>query len=183
MSTIQRRFAASLSVLVLILGGSWLFLGGKGLVDETRGLQASLLAGEITGRDRSAGVVQVIRNIDKMDREDVKKVRDAFIADWRQLKRQAIDEYHAASETERKSLLDREIARLVTAGELWFATNPRSNGQPPKRRKPKIGADNAAKAKQSGGEQRIDQYRVALLGRAKTRGIAVPEWLLDAPTR
>ena len=183
MSTMQRLLLASLVGVGLVAGGAWFFVRGKGSVDETRGLQESLLAGDLSGRDRASGVSRVIRNIDKMDREDVKKVREAFMAEWRRLKRQGIDEYHAAGEADRESLLDRDIGRLVTAGELWFATNPRSSGQPPNRRKPKAAATKPAKAKENEGGQRFDLYRVALLGRAKTRGIAVPEWLLDGPPR
>ena len=183
MSTKQRLLVASLVGVGLVAGGVWFFVRGKGLVDETRGLQVSLLAGDLKGRDHASGVTQVIRNIDKMNREDVKTLRDAFMAVWRRLRRQGTDEYHAAGEADRASLLDRDIGRLVTAGELWFATNPRSSGQPPNRRTPKNSPQKAAKAKENEVVQRFDLYRAALLGRAKARGIAVPDWLLDVPPR
>jgi hypothetical protein len=173
----QRSLIALLLAVLLAAGAaSWFLGGGKGLVDETIAVQASLLAGEVSGRDRSSGVMRVTRAIDKMDREDVKRVRDAFTAEWRRLQQQGIDDYFAAGEADRKTLLDRDIDRLGTAGELWFATNPRSSGQPPKPRKPKAASKPGAKV--SPAAQLRDAYRTALLARAGKRGISVPDWLL-----
>jgi hypothetical protein len=179
MTTRQRSLAALMLGVLLAAGGlSWFFMRGKGLVDETLTLQARLLAGELAARDRRSGVAQVTRNIDKMDREEVKKVRDAFVADWKRVQQQGIDEYFAAGEADRDPLLDRDITRLGTAGELWFATNPRSNGKPPRPRKPKKAASKPEITKVSPAAQLLDVYRTKLLARAGKRGISVPEWLL-----
>ena len=179
MTTRQKALAASLlGVLVAAGGMSWFFMSAKGIVDETLSLQTRLLAGELTARDRRSGVAQVTRNIDKMDRDDAKKVRDAFVADWRRLQQRGIDDYFAAGEADREALLDHDIERLVTAGELWFATNPRSNGQPPKPRKPKKAASKPGQAKVSPAAQLLDMYRTKLLARAGKRGVTLPDWLL-----
>lgn len=175
----QKALAASVLGVLLAAGGvSWFFMRAKGIVDETLSLQARLLAGELTARDRRTGVAQVTRNIDKMDREDVKKVRDAFAADWRRIQQQGIDDYFAAGEADREALLDHDIERLVTAGELWFATNPRSNGQPPKPKKPKTAASKPGQAKVSPAAELLDMYRTKLLVRAGKRGVTLPAWLL-----
>ena len=179
MTTRQKTLAASVLGLLLAAGGlSWFFMRTKGLVDETLSLQTRLLAGELTARDRRSGVAQVTRNVDKMDRVDTKKVRDAFTAEWRRFQQQGIDDYFAADEADREALLDHDIDRLVTAGELWFATNPRSNGQPPRPRKPKTAASKPGQAKVSPAAQLLDIYRTKLLARAGKRGVSVPEWLL-----
>ena len=182
MTTRQKALAASLlGVLVAAGGMSWFFMSAKGIVDETLSLQTRLLTGELTARDRRSGVAEVTRNIDKMDRDDAKKVRDAFMADWRRLQQQGIDDYFAAGEADREALLDHDIERLVTAGELWFATNPRSNGQPPKPRKPKkpkAAASKPGQAKVSPTAQLLDMYRTKLLARAGKRGVTLPDWLL-----
>jgi hypothetical protein len=179
MTTRKKALAALVLGMLLAAGGvSWFFLRTKGIVDETLSLQTRLLAGELTARDRRSGVAQVTRNIDKMDREDVKKVRDAFTADWRRLQQQGIDDYFAAGEADREALLDHDIERLVTAGGLWFATNPRSNGQPPKPRKPKPAASKPGQAKVSPAAQLLDMYRTKLLARAGKRGVTLPDWLL-----
>jgi hypothetical protein len=176
MTTRKKALAALVLGMLLAAGGvSWFFLRTKGLVDETLSLQTRLLAGEVTARDRRSGVAQVTRNIDKMDREDVKKVRDAFTADWRRLQQQGIDDYFAAGEADREALLDHDIERLVTAGELWFATNPRSNGQPPK---PKKAASKPGQAKVSPAAELLDMYRTKLLARAGKQGVTLPDWLL-----
>jgi hypothetical protein len=176
----QRSLTAALLAAILAVGVPWLFVRGQGVVDATVALQTSLLAGERAGRDRAAGVIQVTRNIDKMDRDDVKKVRDAFTAEWRRLQRQGVDEYAAAVEADRDALLDRDIDRLVTAGELWFATNPRSNGLPPKPRKAKQPERKPGPAKVNPAAELLAAYRAALLSRAGKRGVSVPEWLLGS---
>ena len=141
MTARQKTLAASVLGLLLAAGGlSWFFMRTKDLVDETLSLQTRLLAGELTARDRRSGVAQVTRNIDKMDRVDTKKVRDAFTAEWRRFQQQGVDDYFAADEADREALLDQDIDQVVTAGELWFATNPRSNGLAPRPRKPKNAA-------------------------------------------
>jgi hypothetical protein len=184
MTTRQKTLTAVLLGILLAAGGvSWFFMRSKGLVDETVALQSRLLAGELKGRDRAAGVMQVTRNIDKMERRDVKKVRDAFSDDTRRILQQGIDEYFAAAEAERESLLDRDISRLATAADLWFATNPNSNGQPPRPRKPKTAAvkpepAKGSPAKTSPAARMRETYLASLVSRAGKRGIAVPDWLL-----
>ena len=179
MTTRQKALSASVLGMLLVAGGvSWFFMRTKGLVDETLSLQTRLLAGEFTGRDRTAGVMQVTRNIDKMDRDDVKKVRDAFSTEWRRLQQQGFDDSIAADEADREALLDHDINRLVTAGELWFATNPRSNGLAPRPRKPKNAAAKPEKTKVTQAAQLLDIYRTKLLARAGKRGVTLPDWLL-----
>jgi hypothetical protein len=184
MSSRHTSLAAVLSAVVLAAVGLWWLLPqGKGLVEETLSLQSRLLVGELTGPERRAAVVQVTRNIDKMSRQDVKTVRDALQADWGRLRKQAIDEYIAANAADRDALLDRDIGRLVAMGELVFAANPRATGQPPNRRGPKKAADAPGKGKAASIEKPADRYRVALVSRAKRRGVAVPEWLLGGAPR
>lgn len=179
MITRQKALAASVLGLLLAAGGlSWFFMQTKGLVDETLSLQTRLLAGELTARDRRSGVAQVTRNIDKMDRVDTKKVRDAFTAEWQRFQQQGVDDYFAADEADREALLDHDIDRLVTAGELWFATNPRSNGLAPRPRKPKNAAAKPGKTKVTQAAQLLEIYRTKLLTRAGKRGVTLPDWLL-----
>lgn len=184
MSIRPRPLAAALAFVILVtVGLAWFLPRGAGIVEQTRALQERLLVGPVTGRDRTSGVAQVTRNVDRMDREDVKKVRDAFMAEWRRLQKQSIEEFNAADAGDREALLDRDIDRLVTAGELWFATNPRSTGQPPKPRKTKQTVQKAGKPSDAAAAERFDTYRAALVGRAKQRFVALPEWLLDGSPR
>ena len=182
----KRGLIAGAVVILLAVGGLALFLSrGGGLVEETLALQQQLLAGEASSRELKAGVDRVMRNVDKMSRKDVKAVRVAFNADCRRLQEAGIDAYFAAADEERESLLDRDVRRLVAAGELWFATNPWSSGKPPPAR-PRP----AAKAKETPPTpeatariERFEGYRAALVARAGKNRVSVPQWLLVPPRR
>lgn len=180
-------------LVVCVLGG--FCLAGAGVlllrrgaarVDETLALQERLLSGELAGRERKEGVASVVRFIDTLDGMSVKQVQDALVAEWRHLRQQGRDDYFAAAETDRQALLDRDIRRLVTAGELWFATSPRSNGQPPRakpRKKPAATSGKATGRRPDAAEKLEEIYRGAILARARKRGIAMPEWIVDGPPR
>jgi hypothetical protein len=177
--------------ILLVAGGlAWFLSRGGGLVDETLALQRRLLAGESSGRERKADIDPVIRNVDKMSRNDVKAVRDAFTADWRRLQQAGIEEYAAAAEEDREPLLDRELRRIVAAGELWFATNPRSSGRPPSPPRPRPADKSAGKAREkpvkpevAAAIERFESYRAALVAQAGKHRVSVPQWLLVSPRR
>jgi hypothetical protein len=113
----------------------------------------------------------------------VKKVRDGMAQAWRRIQQDGIDAYFTAAPEERDKLLDRDIRRIVTAGELWFATNPRSNGQPPKPRKPKPQDSKQEPKKASSDERLFEAYRIAVQSRARKQGIDLPVWMLTPPRR
>ncbi|MFM7290605.1 MAG: hypothetical protein ACKO6B_05165 [Planctomycetia bacterium] len=187
MST-RRRILIAVAVGGLVAAGGWAFLFRRpaGRVDETLALQHRLLAEDLAGRERKQGVASVVRAIDKMDAAAVKRVQDALVADWRAVREQARDAYFAAAEADRSGLLDRDIRRFVTAGELWFATSPRSNGRPPPakpRKKPAATAGKAGPRPTDPTEKLEEIYRGALLARAKKRAIPLPTWIVDGPPR
>jgi|GEM_PF-1595062 len=190
-SMTSRRRLLGVAVLVILLaagGLAWFLSRGDGIVGETLALQQRLLAGESTGRDLKVGVSRVIKNVDKMNRADVKTVRNALTGDWPRLQQAGIDEYFEAEKVDRESVLDRDLRRLAAVAELWFATNPRSSGTPP--RQPASGKNKAVKpaagAAKSAADPRaklFEIYRAALMARALRLGISVPEWLLAPPRR
>jgi len=178
---ISRRVLAIGGALALACGvlAWWLWPGGGGLVEETLALQTRLLSGDVGGRDLRTGVRQVVRNVDRMDRAGVRRVQNALAERCRELQRVGIEEYFTADKAAREELLDRDIARLVIAGELWFASNPQSSGQPPRRRPPKPPAGKPAEP--SPDLKMFDSYRTALEARAAKTGVKVPVWLLRPP--
>ena len=183
-STTRRRRLLGVCVVVILLAAgcfAWFLSRGDGIVGETLALQQRLLAGESTGRDLKAGVSRVIKNVDTMNRADVKTVRDALTGDWRRLQQAGIDEYFEAEKVDRESVLDRDLRRLTAVAELWFATNPRSSGTPP--RQPASGSEKAAKSLVDPRAKLFDIYRAALVARALTLGVSVPQWLLAPPRR
>ena len=189
MTSRRRLLGVSVVVILLAAGGlAWFLSRGDGIVGETLALQQRLLAGESTGRDLKVGVSRVIKNVDKMNRADVKTVRNALTGDWRRLQQAGIDEYFEAEKVDRESVLDRDLRRLAAVAELWFATNPRSSGTPPRR--PASGKNKAVKPVAGAVKPAADPqaklfeiYRTALMARGLTLGISVPEWLLEPPRR
>ncbi len=183
-STTSRRRLLGVCVVVILLAAgcfAWFLSRGDEIVGETLALQQRLLAGESTGRELKAGVSRVIKNVDTMNRADVKTVRDALTGDWRRLQQAGIDEYFEAEKVDRESVLDRDLRRITAVAELWFATNPRSSGTPP--RQPASGSGKAATSAADPRAKLFDIYRAALVARALTLGVSVPQWLLAPPRR
>jgi hypothetical protein len=162
-----------------VAAGVWLLRPPRNLVGETLDLEGRLLSGGMAGRELEAGIDRVIRNVDKLGREDVKKVREALRAQWLQVRQAGIDEYFAADASGREALLDRYIERLRLVRELEMAVDPRATGQPPRPRRP-----NGAKGKAADGDDAAKLfviYRDALLARAAARRIRLPGHLLEPP--
>lgn len=182
---IKSRSVAAVSAGVLLAFGTlvWFWMGGEGIVGETLAMQRQLLKGEVSGRDRQAGLRLITRNVDRMDRDDVQAVRAALIADWRRMQQAGIEDYFAANGGDKEALLDRQIGRLVTAGDLWFATNPRSSGMPPRPRPKAKDAADPAKTHGSPAVQLFESYLAAIEVRARAQGISLPVWLLKLPKR
>lgn len=172
--------AAIAAMIVAIAAWAWWGLRSAGLLEQTLALQEQLLSGGLSGADRKAALKAVTRNVDHMDRGDIKKVRDMFNDQWRRLQTDAIDRYFAADDKERIAVLDRDIPVFVTAGDLWLATNPWASG-PPRRRPPPKPAT-APKKPVSPEVEKLESYRTALVKRSAARGVQVPDWLLR-PTR
>ena len=171
--------ACAVGLLLLGAGAWWLMRGGRGVrVDETLASQRRVLAGEVVGREAKAAIDKMFRDVDKMSRDELKTLRGGLMGEWARVNQAAVDEYHAADAGERETLLDRHIGRIVTAGELFNASNPYASGlaRPPRPpRKP---------TKPPTEEQeRLEAYRAAVVARAGKQRIAVPEWLLGIARR
>lgn len=177
----RKSFAAVVSIVVLAAAGLWWMRSrGDGLAEKTIALQSSLFADDRAAPERRSCIAEVTRNVDHMDRDDVKRVHDAFMAEWRRLMTLAIERYFSAGEAERAALLDRDIDRLAIAEALWFATRPSSDGRPPGRGRAKQAKARSNGKKPSLSSQLAEAYRAALLARAGKRGTPVPEWLLGS---
>jgi hypothetical protein len=177
------RWIISVIVLVVAVIAAWAWLGSRseGLLEETIQLQQQLLAGTLSGADRKAAIKAVTRNVDHMDRAEVKKVRDTFNDQWRKLQSDAMDRYFAADDKERIAVLDKDIPIFVTAGDVWLATNPWASGPP--RRRPPPKPSTAAKKPVSPEIEKLESYRTALVKRSAAKGVQVPDWLLRPARR
>jgi len=176
----RRAVAAGLGIVVLGIC-VWLFLGrGKTLVDKTLDMERRLLLGEATGRDGKRVVAEIIRNVDRMPRDDVKEVQRVLEEEWQRSRQSDIDAYFSAAPDDKRSILDRSIDRALAYRDLSFAVNPRASSLDGRRRKPRAkdarpraGQTAADKAAQRQLQQRYDD---ALRQRARERKIDLPAW-------
>lgn len=174
-------FAAVALAFMAIAAWAWWGLKSEGLLEQTLALQERLLAGGLSGADRKAAIKAVTRNVDHMDRAEVKKVRDTFNEQWKRLQAEAMNRYFAADDKERIAVLDKDIPVFVTAGDLWLATNPWASGPP--RRRPPAKPATAPKKPVSPEVEKVESYRTALVKRSTAKGIQVPDWLLRPARR
>jgi len=177
-----RLIVAALALAVVAIAvWAWWGLRSEGLLEQTLALQEQLLTGGLSGADRKAALKAVTRNVDHMDRAEVKKVRDTFNEQWKRLQAEAMDRYFAADDKERILVLDKDIPVFVTAGDLWLATNPWASGPP--RRRPPTKTSTAPKKPVSPEVEKVESYRTALVKRSTAKGIQVPDWLLRPARR
>jgi hypothetical protein len=177
------RLIVSAVALAVVAIAVWAWWGTRsaGLLEQTLSLQEQLLTGGLSGADRKAALKAVTRNVDHMDRAEVKKVRDTFNDQWKRLQTEAMDRYFAADDKERIAVLDKDIPVFVTAGDLWLATNPWASGPP--RRRPPAKPATAPKKPVSPEVEKVESYRTALVKRSAAKGVEVPDWLLRPARR
>lgn len=160
--------------LVLLVGGggylAW-SLARRDPVAETVALQRSILDAA-SARERSAGIDELIRRVDRLPRQELQRVREALGAESSRVRRESIDRYFSAAESERPALLDADIDRLLALQELWFAVNPQASWRPPSlpRSRPRRGE----REQDADARKLAELYTEALAVRARQRGLDLP---------
>lgn len=169
-------------VVVCVIGWLWLSRG-NGLVEKTLDMERSLLADAAPGRAGRRAVDEIIRNVDRMQPEELREVQQTLEAEWQRARAADIEAYFAAQPDERGSILDRSIDRTLTYKELRFAVNPRAwskDGRRPRKPKttpPASQAGGAATAAEKAAQrQLLERYDDALRQRARERRIELPAW-------
>lgn len=161
------RIVVVVGLLAAALGAGWWFLRPRSdRVAETLALQGELLAAG-SAAARSRDVERIMRNVDHMTADEVKRVRTALTQEWQKLRREMSGRFSAAQPAEKDDLADADVDRWVTFQRLQEAVNPGARPQRGGRqaRPPKAGAG-------SPGRQPPDaQYVEAVRARAKARGI------------
>lgn len=162
---------------------AWLWLSrGDGLVDKTLEIERTLLAGEASGRAGKRAVDEIIRNVDRMDQAELKRVQQTLEAEWQQARAADIEAYFTAKPDERQSILDRSIDRALMYKELRFAVNPKAwsrDGRKPRKPRttsPASQASGATAAEKKAQQQLLERYDDALRQRARERRIELPAW-------
>jgi hypothetical protein len=140
-------------------------------------LQAEALTAE-SRRSEKKAVDAIIRHVDRMDREEIRKVRNALDKQLSDVRQQSMDRYFAADVQARPALLDADLDRLQTVRELWLAVTPQAGpqaGSPGGRRPGNLRRRPPTPGKQSESERRlVELYTAALQERAQKRGLSLP---------
>jgi len=176
-------WAAVITLLMVCLVG-WLWLGrGDGLVEKTLDMERSLLAAAAPGRAGRRAVDQIIRNVDRMQPDELQEVQRTLDEEWQRVRREDIEAYFAAQSDEKRSILDRSIDRALMYKELRFAVNPKARSRdgrkPPKSRAMatrSLGEVGATAAEKAARRQLLERYDDALRRRARERRIDLPAW-------
>lgn len=154
------------------------FAAGCGGVDHLAKaveLQRQVLTAE-SKKACDRGIDELIHHVDRLDREQLRQLRDLLAAEIQRTGREWIDRYYSAAEADRPALLDADIDRLLAIRELWLAITPGATEWSPRLsrargRKPAAGTPPAADS-----ERKLRElYTAAVLARAKTRGVSLPE--------
>ena len=173
-------------LLCVVAGGAWLLLGrGPNFAAEAETLQRQLLSADISPQQRQEMLTTLMRHVDKLDSQAQRTLLASVRQQWRDIQRQDMDAYFAASEPDRQATLDRALDRLVLIADLATAFSP--GGMRVRQPRPEGAPDRKATA-DSGPPRRPAQdtatvaaqrkateaYAAALEKRARERGIDVP---------
>jgi len=175
-------WGAAIALAMACLVG-WLWLGrGDGLVEKTLDMERSLLADAAPGRAGRRAVDEIIRNVDRMQPEELQEVQRTLDEEWQRVRREDIEAYFAAQPDEKRSILDRSIDRMLMYKELRFAVNPKAwskDGRKPRQSRTTSSASQAAgatAAEKRAQRQLLERYDDALRQRARERRIDLPAW-------
>jgi len=178
----RRAWGAAIALVMACLVG-WLWLGrGDGLVEKTLDMERSLLADAAPGRAGRRAVDEIIRNVDRMQPEELQEVQRTLDEEWQRVRREDIEAYFAAQPDEKRSILDRSIDRMLMYKELRFAVNPKAwskDGRKPRQSRTTSSASQAAgatAAEKRAQRQLLERYDDALRQRARERRIDLPAW-------
>lgn len=158
------RWWLAAAAFLALIGGGWWLLPRDDRIAETTRLQEEVLAATLKGRERRQAIDQIIRNVDKMTREQAAEVRDALTALWTRLERESVDAYAAAPAEERDALLDRDLVRHQVFRELRFAVAARA---------PRRGRDRDEAEADPARRDLNRMYQSALRERAKDKGVSL----------
>lgn len=160
--------AGTVATAVALAAAGWMLRSARpDLLGSTAAIQSGLLEGRFDEAARKKAVAEVIRNADRMTKEELDTARQSLDEEWQRLRDLAIDTFFAAPEGERASLADRGIDLTIAYRKLRFGLSPQARDDGGRRQRPP-----------KDGERRklFERYAEALSAQAKKRGIALPEW-------
>lgn len=171
-------------VAVTGIVGLWYF-AWPSLADSTISMQRKLLESGLGPDATKEQIKAIMKNVDQLDADDSRKVREALFGDLRGMQQKSISRYFDAPEADRPAVLDADIARIQLLGKLFDAVNPGSMRLPTESERQQW--EDRRKAREEGREQprgerrrddapqvdreQAEEYMTALRARAEEQGV------------
>ena len=123
---VARKWAAAGAAVVgLVAGGVYLLLPSRAarIAARTIAMQEELLSGSTPSADRRKAVEQITRNIDQLQPDELRQVRDALFTRLKTMREKAVERYAFASPDEKTAIIDEDLDRIRLARRLVDATD------------------------------------------------------------
>lgn len=117
--------AAGAAVVALVAGGLYLLMPSRAarIAARTIAMQEELLSGSTPSAERRKAVEQITRNIDQLQPDELRQVRDALFARLKTMREKAVERYAFASPDEKTAIIDEDLDRIRLARRLVEATD------------------------------------------------------------
>ena len=115
-----------LSGLAVCVGAGVLmyFFSGTNLASETMAMQRQLLNESSDPISSKNAIREIMRNIDQLPAQEIRKVRQDLGRSVGQLSKQSAEKYLQLSKAERPAFLDEGLGKMQVVMALFDATNP-----------------------------------------------------------
>ena len=100
------------------------FFSGTNLASETMAMQRQLLNESSDPISSKNAIREIMRNIDQLPAQEIRKVRQDLGRSVGQLSKQSAEKYLQLSKAERPAFLDKGLGKMQTVMALFDATNP-----------------------------------------------------------
>ncbi|MDA7899140.1 hypothetical protein N9A92_01300 [Pirellulales bacterium] len=100
------------------------FFSGTNLASETMAMQRQLLNESSDPISSKNAIREIMRNIDQLPAQEIRKVRQDLGRSVGQLSKQSAEKYLQLSKAERPAFLDEGLGKMQVAMALFDATNP-----------------------------------------------------------
>lgn len=121
----RKWVAAGAAAVALVAGGVYLLLPSRAarIAARTIAMQEELLSGSTPSGERRKAVEQITRNIDQLQPDELRQVRDALFARLKDMREKAVERYAFASPDEKTVIIDEDLDRIRLARRLVEATD------------------------------------------------------------
>lgn len=119
-----RRVGVAAAV-ALVGAAVWFLMPSRAsrLASRTIAMQEKLLAAAAEPATRRQAVEEIMRNVDKLPPDEIRRVRDALFEQINEIRLESLERFAAATADERTALLDEDLGRIRLVRGLLDATD------------------------------------------------------------